>query len=150
MRKLLSLIILVIFLYGCIKKSIPPCNCCETAYAQIDDALGCIAKNPQKTSNDNRLLLLAVTNSNEKSWNLIGDPEVVTFAKRNYLLVVLDVDGFNGYDDVTPELKNLIKKYEEEELFYIVVNQALYPFRDWDGKESKERIIRELLVGDGS
>lgn len=130
MKKQLSFIILVTFLYGCNEKSIPPCDCCENTYVNIDDAFKCIDDNPQKTSYDDRLFLIAFTNSKSKGWGIIEDPEILTVAKRNYLLVVANKNEINSHNKTTSELKGLIEKYKGQESFFIVANQALYPFRD--------------------
>lgn len=149
MRKQLSFIILVTFLYGCNEKSIAPCDCCKNAYVNIDDAFKCIHENPRKISYDDRLFLIAFTNLKDKGWRIIEDPEIIAVAKRSYLLIVVNKNEINSYDKATPELKELIKKYEGQESFFIVANQALYPFRDWGENESKKRIISELQLGNG-
>ncbi len=149
MRKQLLLITLAVFLYGCNEKSIAPCDCCETSYLKIDDALSCIESNPRETSFDDRLILIAFNNLTNKGWDVIEDLEIITVAKRNYLLVLANKDEINSYAKVTPELRDLIKKYDGQESFFIVVNQALYPFRDWDANVPKNRIISELQLGNG-
>ncbi len=150
MRKQFSIIILVTFLlYGCNEKSLTPCDCCQTAYTKMDDALKCIDENPRKTSYDNRLLLLAFSSLKNKSWDIIEDLETISIAKRNYLLVVTNTEVVSNYAKTTPELNKLITKYEGQEIFFVVVNQALYPIRDWGENESKEHIINELQLGDG-
>ena len=149
MEKLLTLFLLIIFLIGCNNRTLPPCSCCENAYVNLDDAFKCIDDNPPKTSYDDRLFLIAFTNLKNKGWGIIEDPEIIAVAKRNYLLIVANKNEINSYDKATPELKGLIKKYKGQELFFIVANQALYPFRDWGGNESKKRIISELQVGNG-
>lgn len=147
MKKQLLFIILVTFLYGCNEKSMAPCDCCENTYTNIDDAIKCIDDNPRKTSYDERLFLIAFTNSKNQGWGIIKDPDIITVAKRNYLLVVANENEINSNNKTTPELRDLIKKYKGQESFFIVANQALYPFRDWNENESKKQIISELKLG---
>lgn len=149
MNKSILITVIVAFLYGCNQKSIDPCDCCVNTYVNINDAFKCIEENPRKTSYDDRLFLIVFTDSKKKGWEIIEDTDILSVAKRNYLLVAGNKNEINSYNETTPELKDLIKKYEGQETFFIVVNQALYPFRDWDENESKKRIISELRLGNG-
>ncbi len=149
MKKQQLFIIMVSFIYGCNEKSMAPCDCCENAYVNIDDAFRCIEDNPRKTSYDERLFLIAFTNSKNLGWGIIKDPDILSVAKRNYLLVIANKNEIKSNNITTPELKDLIEKYKGQESFFIVANQALYPFRDWNENESKERIISELKLGNG-
>ena len=149
MNKLITFLVIATFLFGCSEKQYKECNCCETTYTQIDKATSCIDNNPSEASFDNRLFLFAFTNSNKRSWNVIEDAEIVSVAKRNYLLIVLSLEELNEYNSVPPELKTVVNKHKGEELFFVVTNQALYPFRDWDSFEERKRIINELGLGNG-
>lgn len=127
------------------------CNCCEITFESIDGALKCIKENPKESTYDNRLLLLAFSNdSNKNDWNIISDQDIISIAKRNYLLITLaetksEFINKNG----TPELLDIIQKHQNENLFFVIVNQALYPFADWNDKEQKENIIDRLGIGNG-
>jgi len=150
MRKLLTLLFLTTLFGACNNKSITVCNCCEDTYVYIQDALKCIEDNPFEASADNRLLLLAFTNSETADWNLIEDSEIVAVAKRDYLLITLDTtESAFLYKEGPPELISRMRKHQDEKLFFIVVNQALIPFSDWNENEPKEAIINMLGVGNG-
>lgn len=150
MKKISPLFFLIILFTGWKDKPTPICDCCEITYKNIPDALKCISENPRESSYDNRLLLLAFTDSNIDDWNIINDTEIISIAKRNYLLITLpqtesDFLNKNG----TPELLNIIKNYRSEDLFFVIVNQAFYPFADWNGSEKKEVIIDRIKIGNG-
>ncbi|MBV1924357.1 MAG: hypothetical protein KUG68_10065, partial [Flavobacteriaceae bacterium] len=88
--------------------------------------------------------------SNKNDWNIINDDEIISIGKRNYLLITLakkesEFLNKNG----TSELLDIIKTHQNEDLFFVVVNQALYPFANWNDKERKEVIIDKLEIGNG-
>ena len=151
MRKIWNFLFLIILLFGCKNNSTPECNCCEITYENFNDAIECIKENPKESSYDNRLFLLAFSNeSNKNNWNIINDDEIISIAKRNYILITLaesesEFLNKNG----TPELLGIIQKHKNEKLFFVVVNQALYPFADWNDREQKEIIIDRLKIGNG-
>ncbi|MFP2996249.1 hypothetical protein ABN763_10065 [Spongiivirga sp. MCCC 1A20706] len=149
MKKCLIFTALLSLLTCCIEKRRTPCDCCENVYLNIDDALKCIDKNPRKTSNDDRLFLIAITDSKNQSWNLIKDRDIISNAKRNYLLIVANKSEISSHEKATQEIQDLIKKYDEEESYFIVANQAMYPFADWGENESKNEIISALQIGSG-
>jgi hypothetical protein len=95
------------------------------------------------------MLLIAFVTKDIKAnqslgWNIIHDLEIVKVAKRNYLLVTLDVNHFQG----PPELNKLIRKHKNES-FFVIANPALYPFADWAVDENKDFIISRLSNGNG-
>lgn len=150
MRKFLFVIFLISLIVACNNKPNPVCNCCEITYKYIEDALKCIDDNPRETSYDNRLLLLAFTDSNTAGWNLIKDSEIIAVAKRDYLLVTLNkTESAFLYKEGPSELINVMQKHQDEKLFFIVANRALFPFRDWNESEPKKSIIDKLGIGDG-
>ncbi|GAB5399246.1 MAG: hypothetical protein Aureis2KO_08310 [Aureisphaera sp.] len=135
---------------GCAKKANPECNCCVVTYSNISDAEKCIKENPSETPSDNRLFLLAFSKSDVQGWNSITDPEVISVAKRKYLLIHLkNTESEFLKEKATPELLEVVKKHKSEKLFFVIVNQALYPFADWNDKEQKEVIIDRLGIGNG-
>jgi hypothetical protein len=134
------------------------CNCCEAAYSNIDSAMKCIAKYPQHhTTADNRLLLFAFVNSDkqpiqESGWSILKNQEVIELAKRNYLLITLslkEAETLKGRK--ATELSGIIAEYKKtkEKRFFIITNQALYPFGSWGSYAQKDFIIDRLRVGIG-
>jgi len=73
------------------------------------------------------------------------DNEIIKEAKRRYLLIILES---SNADMPNPELTNVIANHKED-LFFVITNQALYPFADWTSNENKEYIIDRLKVGNG-
>jgi hypothetical protein len=131
------------------------CNCCDLSYTSIDSALSCSSRNPDNaTTADNRLFLFAFVNKDLKkhqdaSWNIIKDQDIINVTKRNYLLIILDGNGIvlpKGHKG-----NELLKTIEihDETLFFVIANQALYPFADWSEGEKKDIIIDRLRVGAG-
>lgn len=131
------------------------CNCCEQPYSNVNAAIKCIDRLPIiGTSSDERMLLLAFSNkeieaNQHLSWNIIGDPEIVKVAKRNYLLVVLNVNNISQIVKDNNELREVINSHKNESQFFVIVNQAYYPFRDWKKDAEKSIIIDRLEVGIG-
>lgn len=126
------------------------CNCCAATYTNINSAQNCLlATVPTHSSADNRLLLIAffdkdIKANQELGWHILHDQEIIKAAKRNYLLVTLDVNDFKG----SPELLAIIRKHKKRP-FFVIVNQALYPFADWAVDEDKDYIISRLSNGNG-
>lgn len=131
------------------------CHCCQSTYSTIDSAFTCISANPiMNSTSDNRLLLFAFVNgeikaNQEKGWNIITDEEIVQIARRDYLLITIDKNSvLNPKNNLPPEFISVIKYYNED-LFYVITNQALYPFADWTADEDKDIIVDRLRVGNG-
>jgi hypothetical protein len=131
------------------------CNCCDLSYTSIDSALSCSSRTPDNaTTADNRLFLFAFVNKDLKKnqdagWNIIKDQDIINIAKRNYLLIILDRKDIvfrKGHEG--NELLKTIESYDDT-LFFVITNQALYPFADWTEKERKDIIINRLRVGAG-
>jgi hypothetical protein len=131
------------------------CNCCNLSYTSIDSALRCISRTPDNTiTADNRLFLIAFINKDLKKyqdagWNIINDQDIINVAKRNYLLIILDRNDIvfqKGHEG--NELLKTIESHDEMP-FFVIANQALYPFADWTEKERKDVIIDRLRVGAG-
>ena len=140
---------------GCSDKKAMVCDCCEQPYSDMNIAVKCIERSPiVGTSSDERMLLLALTyeelEPNQKlSWNIVDDPEIVKVAKRNYLLVVLNVNDFIQNIKDNNELLRVIKSHDNESLFFVITNKSLYPFGDWNNHEEKNIIIDRLEIGNG-
>lgn len=152
--RLLSFLFFASFIIGCVDKKASVCNCCAESYSDIDSAMNCIDKYPiDGTSADERMLLLAFTSKEEGSrpisWNIINDPEIIKVAKRNYLMVVLNVNDLSQMVKDNNELIEVINSYEDESLFFVIVNQAYYPFGNWKNDDEKSAIIGALEVGNG-
>ncbi|WP_345049716.1 hypothetical protein [Hymenobacter glaciei] len=126
------------------------CNCCATTYTSVGSAQNCLSETaPYKSTADERLILIAfvtkdIKANQELGWNIINDQAIIQLAKRKYLLVTLDVNGFQS----PPELLGLIKKHKNRP-FFVIVNQALYPFAEWTTVENKDFIISRLVNGNG-
>lgn len=158
MKKYFHILILFFVLTSCgimtsHKKT--ACNCCDKSYTNIDSAMNCILQTPDTlTTADDRLFLIAFVNkdveANQKlGWNILKDPDIINTARRNYLLIILDVNQIKILkDQTTPELIEKIKGHKEP-LFFVIANQALYPFADWTINEKKDFIIGRLEVGNG-
>jgi hypothetical protein len=130
------------------------CNCCDTTYTNIDSALNCISLNPSNETNDNRLFLFAfaatdLENNRNADWDIIKDQDIIDAAKRNYLLIILDPkDIAFSKEQQADELIETIKGHREN-LFFVITDQALYPFAEWTETERKDIIIERLEVGIG-
>jgi hypothetical protein len=154
MSKTLSLLLVVIISSCSIIKhsnNYGVCDCCNQAYTNIDSAINCISDNPKSnTTSDNRLFLIAFVNKDirtnqNKGWTIIEDNDIIQEAKQRYLLIIIDS---NETDRQSPELTNVIASHKED-LFFVITNQALYPFADWTLNENKEYIIDKLKIGNG-
>jgi hypothetical protein len=131
------------------------CDCCEQTFTSIDSARKCITNNPYITSSsDPRLFLLAfvrkdVTQNQKLGWDIINDQEIISIAKRNYLLITLDLNNFLIPKNLdTNELNKYIKQ-NKSDLFFIISNQDIVPFSDWTLNDKKSVIIERLGVGNG-
>jgi hypothetical protein len=108
-----------------------------------------LKNDPAKSTSDDRLLLIAFVTKDikvkqEAGWNIIGDQQIIKLAKQKYLLITLDENKFQG----PSELLTLIRKHKNRP-FFVIVNQALYPFADWAPDENKDYIISRLSNGNG-
>ncbi len=127
-------------------------NCCDNTYTNVDSAIHCF----NRTGNDpdNRLLLIAFVDkdleaSQKLGWGIIKDPDIVKIAKRNYALVIVDVNEYQILDkECSYNISEIFKKQKSKTLF-IIANQALCVFGKWTLDDDKESIIERLMVGDG-
>lgn len=162
MNRIIKLIIPIICLieFSCgvyLNQKAIVCNCCENTYTSIEDAMNCIKQYPiMNTKADNRLLLFAVINKDIKaqqdlSWNIINDQDIIRVAKQNYLLITLEASELFviEYNKESSELRETINSYKDESLFFVITNQALLTFADWDSDENKDKIIDYLNIGNG-
>ncbi len=131
------------------------CDCCNITYSSIDSAMNCILKNPiTQSSAVNRLFLIAFVRKDEVpyqkiGWNILKDKDIINIAKQNYLLIILNVAEIqNSHVQHPSELYEIINRHNEE-LFFVITNQVLYPFSDWTERENKNTIIDKLQVGNG-
>jgi hypothetical protein len=111
--------------------------------------------NPAKQSpTDERLFLIAFVHKDnaayqKSGWNILKDQDIIDVAKQKYLLIVLNVtEIMNSKVKRPPELYEMISKHNED-IFFVITNQVLYPFADWTDRENKNTIIDRLLVGNG-
>ncbi len=132
------------------------CDCCAPTYTTIDQALNCLAQHPiSNTSADHRLLLLTFVRQDIKAkqqlgWTILKDPKIITVAQRDYLLVTLDANHFSLKEEHKNErFSDVFLSHKNDSTFYMVVNQAVYPFRDWGPAASTEEIIADLQLGNG-
>ncbi|MBF9140530.1 hypothetical protein [Hymenobacter properus] len=145
-------LLLALGCFGCRSslQAVNSCDCCDTTYTSIKAANNCLlASGSPKTTVDNRLLLIAFVTNNIKAnqklgWNIIGDNQIINIAKRQYLLVTLDANNFQG----STELSELIAKYKNTS-FFVITNQSLYPFGSWTTADNKEFVISQLVTGNG-
>jgi hypothetical protein len=152
------IIVVILIATGCgvaSPKKPSVCKCCGNTYTSIDSAMKCVLQMPEKqTTVDERLLLFAFVSSNVEAnqklgWNIIKEQEIVNVAKQNYLLITLDVNQIEfPKGKSAPELIDKIKKHKDQ-TFFVITNQALYPFAEWTIDEDKNVIIDRLRVGDG-
>jgi len=156
MRFLVFVFIVSLTLSNCGKGKTSVCDCCEETYREIKDALYCIHENNiSGTTSDNRLLLFAVVNRDiekyqELEWNILNDEDVISTAKKNYLLIILDVNEIPQIkENNNAEFLQTIDRHKNESLFFIITNQALYPFGDWRSNEEKSIIIDRMQIGNG-
>ncbi|UII20724.1 hypothetical protein [Fulvivirga ligni] len=153
MSRILICAIFILFLLGCNHRYLV-CNCCESTYELIADAQDCISNNPDTaTTSDDRLFLLAIHNFEDKDnkildWSIISDVDIQNTAKQNYLLIFQHRDSIGTLED-NDRFTQILEEHSGDSLFFIIANQAIYPFDSWNLNSSKERIIDVLQVGDG-
>jgi hypothetical protein len=100
------------------------------------------------------LFLLAFVNEDLKAhqnlgWNIIGDKEIITEAKEKYLLIILDSNDLKNQNvEAEEDLFKEIRAHNAK-VFFIITNQAFYPFSSWQSNEEKAFIIGRLNTGDG-
>jgi len=93
-------------------------TCCDKTYTNVDNAIKCLSNtnDGNGTTADERLLLIAFVHkdieANQKlGWDIIKDKDIIRIAKRNYALVITDVDQYKipGNDcalHITESIKN--------------------------------------------
>jgi len=155
MKNIIPIFLCVTLVFGCRSNKILVCNCCENIYYNINDALSCIFENPDTTTpSDDRLLLLAFVNREWKEdsslgWGIIKDPKIKSQAKRNYLLTFQEQGKFNDSGQNDPELIQLINEHSTDSVFFIIANQAIFPFGSWSLKTPKNSVLDQLQIGNG-
>lgn len=88
-------------------------------------------------------------NNQRANWDIIKDQDIIDVAKRNYLLITLNPNNFAfSKGQQSDELMETVKGHKES-LFFVIANQALFPFADWTEEEAKDIIIERLEVGIG-
>ena len=132
------------------------CDCCNRTFTNIDSALICISNNPSKHSPiDERQFLIAFVHSynpayQNPGWNILSDQDIMNIAKQNYLLIILNVKDIHKFKvKPQPELMQIMTKHVEDDSFFVITNQMLYPVADWTNLENKSTIIDRLKVGVG-
>ena len=82
-------------------------------------------------------------------WSIIKDQEIVSFAKKKYLLIILDINQISILDESCfVGIHDLIKQNKNETTF-VISNTELCPFGFWKLSESKDQIISSLEIGNG-
>ncbi|MCB2377194.1 hypothetical protein LGH70_06345 [Hymenobacter sp. BT635] len=80
-------------------------------------------------------------------WGIIKSPAVIEAAQKNYLLITLPMQEPLMYN-LSAELQDVISKHRGQP-FFVIVNQALYPFADWKADQDDAFIISRLENGNG-
>lgn len=157
MKKIFYLFSLYFILTNCGEKSNDKVGtCCDKTYTKVDSAINCLNRtvDGNGTTADERLILIALVykdlEENQKlGWDIIGDPDIVKTAKRNYALVILDANQYKILnDDCSFDITETIEKTNDSTIF-VIANQALCMFGDWTLNDDKESIIERLQVGNG-
>ena len=154
----LYIIILLLTLTSCSNRPMSKskdCDCCIDTYTNFSEALNCILQTQDKKStSDQRLLLIAIVNSEVKKnqklgWDIIKDTNIISIARQNYLLITIDQNNFQLPIGLrAPEFLEILNRHIDE-LFFVITNRDLYPFADWTENERKDLIIDRLKVGNG-
>lgn len=133
----------------------PACDCCAPAYTTIESALRCLEQHPRPTGGaDSRLLLLAFPGQDHPilqptDWTILGSRSLVAQAQVRYLLVTLPGIAPIRYPGVpVQELEEVRKRYHGQP-FFVLVNQALYPFAHWPAGAAEKDIRAKLATGNG-
>ncbi len=107
-----------------------------------------------KTSAEQRHFLFAFVSKDVKKyqelgWKIIDDKDIVSIAKERYLLIIQDINqiAFPKQLDASVLLAKI--KDRKNEPYFVIANQALYPFSDWTINENKDIIIERIEVGIG-
>lgn len=142
----------MLFLIGCGNVNQPrqyaelECNCCNKAYINIDSAVICAMESE-------KLLLFAFVESEleengKKAWDILGDPEIIKMAKKDYVLLVLRPTETETYAEQCPdELFERVKQLERSPSF-IITNLGGYPLNHFDLTTDKNKAISFLQNGD--
>ena len=131
------------------------CNCCDKSFTNLDSAINCLNKTPdKKTSAEQRLFLFAfvskdVKKHQESGWNIFTDKEIIDAVKENYLLIIQDINKFTFPKQLDGSAIIEKIKGRKGEPYFVIANQALYPFSDWTLAERKDIILDRLGVGVG-
>ena len=107
-----------------------------------------------KTSTEQRHFLFAFVSKDVKKyqelgWNIFTDEEIINAAKENYLLIIQDVNKFIFPKQLDASAILAKIKDRKGEPYFVITNQALYPFSDWTLTEKKDIILDRLGVGIG-
>ncbi|WP_226183791.1 hypothetical protein [Hymenobacter nitidus] len=156
MSRILFFCLLLLGLPGCLllnKRGVTSCACCYSTYTSITSAAACITQDSgAATAADKRLYLLAFVQNDLKAnqqlgWGIIKSPAVIEAAQKNYLLITLPMQEPLMYN-LSAELQDVISKHRGQP-FFVIVNQALYPFADWKADQDDAFIISRLENGNG-
>ncbi|PJJ60890.1 hypothetical protein [Hymenobacter chitinivorans] len=131
------------------------CGCCAPVYQSIESAQRCLEPPPGPgRAADSRLLLLAFLGPDQPAtppadWRILGSPALVAYAQKRYLLVTLPANARLRYPGApVPELEEVRQRYPGQ-TFFVLVNQALYPFADWPATADESFIRSRLSNGNG-
>ncbi|MBL7911306.1 MAG: hypothetical protein JNJ41_09660 [Bacteroidia bacterium] len=88
--------------------------------------------------------------ANQKlGWNIIKDEEIINTAKRNYALVITDINKYKIPNNDCSSYMTECFKNNSGKTFFVIANQAQCWCRDWTLEDKKESIIENLEVGNG-
>ena len=119
-------------------------------FTNLDSAL-----NSHHKSNSNRLLLIALVSEQvgmhqQLGWNILKDHDIISTAKSEYDLVIVDQASIDlPKDGSVQEFGNILKANKQMLYFVVVADGGLYPFRQFTLQEEKQSIIDDLEVGIG-
>ena len=131
------------------------CNCCDKSFTNLNSAINCLVKTPdKKTSAEQRHFLFAFVSKDVKKyqelgWNIFTGEEIINAAKENYLLIIQDINKFTFPKQLDASAILAKIKDRKGEPYFVITNQALYPFSDWTLTEKKDIILDRLGVGIG-
>lgn len=125
-------------------------------FINIDSATTYLRKTTDvnRTIADDRLLLIAFVNrelaKNQKlGWQIIEDSDISKMAKKKYTLVILGVSECKELGDEYALKIEEVFKNPDNNLYFVITNQALSVFGEWTPQDEKESIIEKLQVGSG-